>query len=256
MSNQNQIATNGKTIQQMLLKAKNQFEMALPKHLSADRLMRVALTEMRRIPKLMEADPKSFVGSIMLCAQLGLEPGNGLGHVYLIPYGKQVNMIIGYKGMIELARRSGQIISLSAHEIYENDVFDFSYGLEEKLYHKPEIFNERGRLIGVYAIAQLVGGGHQFEVMSIKDVDEIKKRSKSGGSGPWITDYNEMAKKTVIRKLFKYLPVSVELQKATTLDESMEIGKYDTSFEIIDHETGEIFENDKTSQSDKLADKL
>lgn len=248
------------TVQNLLDKLQPQLMKALPKHLSPERMTRIALTELRKIPQLAECDPTSFCGSIMMCAQLGLEPGGALGHIYLIPYGKQVQVILGYRGMIELARRSGQIVSLSAHEVYENDTFEFSYGLEEKLRHVPNM-KERGAMIAVYAVAHLVGGGHQIEVMSKEDVDKIRARSKTSGKGPWVSDYEEMAKKTVLRKLFKYLPVSIEIQRAASMDEQSEIGVISAKDEIdfdyeIDKETGEIVEPKEINQADALAEKI
>lgn len=240
-----------------------QISRALPKHLTPERMTRIALTELRKVPKLLTCTPESFCGAIMACSQLGLEPGSALGQIYLIPYGKDVQVILGYKGMIELARRSGQIVSLSAHEVHENDTFEFEYGLQEKLRHVPSL-KERGALIAVYAVSHFVGGGHQIEVMSKQDVDKVRARSKSGNSGPWVSDYNEMAKKTVLRKLFKYLPISIEkLQLATALDEQADLGQQDTREimghtydEEIDYSTGEVVETITQDQADALADKL
>ncbi len=253
-----------KTIGSLMTKMKKQFEAALPKHLTADRLMRITITELRKNPKLQECDPVSLIGSLMLCGQLGLEPGGALGHAYLIPYGKQCQFILGYRGMIDLARRSGQIVSLSAHEVYERDKFEFEYGLNERLAHTPAI-GDRGQLIGVYAVAQLKDGGHQMEFMSKAEVDKIRARSKSSGHGPWVTDYDEMAKKTVARRLFKYLPVSIEIQKASSYDEGAERGELDAKGVLIDAgvtddifeidlETGEVIES--KSQADNLAQEL
>jgi recombination protein RecT len=265
----NQLAS----VQNLLEKLQPQLLKALPKHLSPDRMTRIALTELRKVPKLATCDPMSFCGAIMMCAQLGLEPGGALGHIYLIPFDNrkkntvEVQVIMGYRGMIELARRSGQIVSLAAHEVYENDTFEFEYGLTEKLRHVPSLA-DRGKLMAVYSVAHFVGGGHQIEVMSKPDVDKIRARSKSGNSGPWVTDYEEMAKKTVLRKLFKYLPVSIEkLQQATAIDEQADFGTQDTrdilkdyaSSEdiVIDYNTGEVIDAEPvTEQADALADKL
>jgi recombination protein RecT len=225
---------------------------------------------LRKIPKLLTCNPESFCGAIMACSQLGLEPGNSMGQIYLIPFGKEVQVILGYKGMIELARRSGQIVSLSAHEVFKNDIFEFEYGLEEKLKHVPDLLGEdRGDLVAVYAVAKFVGGGHQIEVMSKSDVDKIRKRSKSGNVGPWATDYNEMAKKTVLRKLFKYLPISIEkINMVNELEEGADLGNQNMKAVFqeangeeyeIDYETGEIIEEsieEPKEQSDSLADKL
>lgn len=204
---------------------KNQIALALPKHMTADRMIRIALTELRKTPKLMDCDDKSLFGAIVQCSQLGLEPGNSLGHAYLIPYGRECTLIIGYKGLIELARRSGQIISISAREVHEKDKFVIKYGLNEVLEHEPN-FKERGEVIGFYAIAQLKDGGHQFEYMTLEDIEKTRESSKSskGAMSPWINFYNEMGKKTVVRRLFKYLPVSVDIQRAIGLDEQADAG--------------------------------
>ena len=228
---------------------KKQMALALPKHLTAERLARIATTEIRRVPSLALCSPESFLGAIMQCAQLGIEPSNGLGHAYLIPFGNgkdkqgrpNVQLIVGYRGMIDLARRSGQIISISARAVYENDEFSYEYGLHEDLKHKPSDGIDAGALTHVYAVARLHGGGVQFEVMSRKQIELVRAHSKSK-NGPWFDHYEEMAKKTVIRRLFKYLPVSIEIQRAVSLDERAEAG-IDQQNEVF-FETGEAFEAD------------
>lgn len=205
-------------------KMKAQFQAALPKHMTAERMARIVTTEIRKTPALAKCDQASFLGSVIQCAQLGLEPGNSLGHAYLLPYGSHVQLIIGYRGMIDLARRSGQIISLSARAVREHDEFDYQLGLHEDLIHKPFEGEDAGEITHVYAVAKLQGGGVQFEVMSRAQVEAVRAQSKAGKSGPWVTHFEEMAKKTVIRRLFKYLPVSVEIQRAVVLDERAEAG--------------------------------
>jgi recombination protein RecT len=210
---------------------KRQMALAMPKHMTADRMMRIALTEIRKVPALGKCNVESFMGAIMQCAQLGLEPGGALGHAYLLPFGNgkaadnkpNCQLIVGYRGMIDLARRSGQIISLTARTVYENDTFSYEFGLEETMTHKPAE-GDRGKITHVYAVAKLKGGGIQFDVMSKADVDKVKAQSKAGSNGPWVSHYDEMAKKTVIRRLFKYLPVSIEIQTAVSLDERAEAG--------------------------------
>lgn len=216
-------------------RTKAQIALALPKHMTADRLARIAMTELRKTPKLMQCDQMSFLGAIMQCAQLGLEPGGALGHAYLLPFDRrqkqgnqwvtvatEAQLIIGYRGMIDLARRSGQIVSLSARAVHENDTFSYAYGLEEKLEHVPCEDGNPGALTHVYAVARLKDGGVQFEVMSKAAVDKVRALSKSSDKGPWVDHYEEMAKKTAIRRLFKYLPVSIELQRAVNIDEKAE----------------------------------
>lgn len=221
-----------------------QIKAALPRHMTPERMARIATTEMRRIPKLAECNPMSFLGAVIQCSQLGLEPGGSLGHVYLIPFGKEVQVIVGYRGMIDLARRSGQIISIDARAVYEGDQFNCSLGLDSKLEHVPDWNNpnraDPAKLRFVYAVAKLKDGGIQFDVMSKVEVDAIRKRSKSSGSGPWVTDYAAMALKTVVRRLFKYLPVSIEIQQAVGIDEMADAGISQQNSAIIDGQFNEV----------------
>ena len=199
---------------------------ALPKHMDVDRLMRLAMTTIRTTPELRQADVASLLGAVMQAAQLGLEPGL-MGHCYLIPFKNkkkgitECQFIIGYKGMIDLARRSGHIQSIYAHAVYENDEFEYELGLEPKLIHKPSMEADRGKFIGAYAVAHFKDGGYQFEFMPKSEIEKRKSRSKAASStySPWTTDYEEMAKKTVIRHMWKYLPISVEIQQQVAYDE-------------------------------------
>jgi len=228
--------TNKPVIVQYLERYKDQIAMALPKHMTADRMSRIMLTEVRKVPKLLNCDPQTLFGAVIQASQLGLEPGNALGQVYLLPYGKTVQLIIGYKGMIDLARRSGQIISIEARSVHSNDDFSYSFGLNPDLKHTPAA-GDRGELTHVYAVARLKDGGLQWDVMSKTEVEEIRKISKAANNGPWVTHFGEMAKKTVIRRLFKYLPVSVEIQTAMGLDEQADAGVVQHNEAVI---TGEF----------------
>jgi recombination protein RecT len=223
---------------------KQQMQLALPKHVTADRLARIALTEVRKNPQLARCEQASFLGALMQCCALGLEPGGALGHCYLIPFKNtrknitEVQFIVGYRGMIDLARRSGQIVSLEARAVYAKDHFEVELGLDSKIVHKPAWdVDDRGPLAFVYAVAKLRDGGVQFEVMSRKQIEHV--RNESSGyraeeanakkydrkpSSPWHNHFEEMAKKTVVRMLFKYLPVSIEIQRAVGLDEQAEVG--------------------------------
>jgi len=205
------------TIRALIEGQKNEIARALPKHMDADRLARIAFTTIRSTRGLATCTPESLLGGLMTCAQLGLEPGP-LGHAYFVPFKNEVTFILGYKGMIELALRSGKIVSLIAREVYEHDEFEVAYGLEDALRHKPVITGDRGRVIAYYAVAKLVGGGHAFVVLSRDDVEKIRKRSRAKDSGPWQTDYDAMAKKTAVRRLFTYLPTSVEIAQALAQD--------------------------------------
>jgi len=226
---------------------KAQMAMALPKHMTSDRLARIALTEVRKTPALGKCDQASFLGAIMQCAQLGLEPGSALGHAYLLPFENrkkditEVQFILGYRGMIDLSRRSGQILSIEARAVYSADKFHVSLGLNPDLTHEPDWEAEdRGPLRFVYAVAKLRDGGTQFEVMSRSDVEKVRQKSRAGQSGPWVDHYEEMAKKTVIRRLFKYLPMSIEMAGAVEQDERIDINLPQDNPLTIDAETGEI----------------
>lgn len=216
-ANGNKPQSPAQTIAAYLKKMGPEIEKAMPKHMDADRLARIALTTIRTTPKLLECNISSLMGAVMQSAQLGLEPGL-IGHCYIIPYGKEATFIIGYKGMIDLARRSGHIESIYAHCVYENDEFEYELGLHPKLVHKPAS-KDRGKMQYAYAVAHFKDGGYQFEVMDIDEIEKRRKRSKAAKNGPWVTDYEEMAKKTVIRHMWKYLPISVEIQQQAAQDE-------------------------------------
>jgi recombination protein RecT len=265
------ILKNQKQVPLLLEKMKSQLTLVLPGHMSAERMTRIALTEFRKTPKLAECDPMSICASVLMSAQLGLEVGV-LGQGYLVPYwNKKLNcyecqFIPGYRGFITLARRSGQIISISTQIVYENDEFYYELGLDDKLIHKP-VKNNPGNMIAAYSVAKLVGGGHQFLVMFKERIDQVRDKAQAQ-SGPWASDYEAMAMKTVVRRLFKWLPCSVEMQKAAIIDEHSEAGILDIKAvvaedddtvakffegetEVVDIETGEV-----KSQADNLADKI
>jgi len=199
------------TIRHYLQQMAPEIKKALPKHLDVDRLTRIAMTTIRQTPKLLECNIQSLLAAVMQSAQLGLEP-NILGQAYIIPYGSEAQFIIGYRGMIDLARRSGHIESIYAHPVYSKDEFEYEYGLDPKLRHKPAM-GDRGEFIGAYGVAKFKDGGYHFEFMPKSEIEKRRGRSKAKNSGPWVTDYEEMACKTVIRHMFKYLPISIEIMK-------------------------------------------
>lgn len=236
-------------IAHLLQSRKGEIAKMLPKHLNPERLLKVAQIAATTTPALLECEIPSLIGAIGQCAQMGLEPNTVLGHAYLVPFNtkrkengnerwvKSVQVVIGYKGLIDLARRSGQIVSIAAHEVCEHDHFELVYGLDEKLEHRPAM-GERGPVIGFYAVAKLKDGGYSFEFMSLHQVQEIMRSTQSKGNyGPWRDNFIEMGRKTVIRRLAKYLPLSIEFQTAAALDGMAEAGK-DQNIEstIIDGE--------------------
>ena len=221
-----------------------QMALAMPKSMTPDRLTRIVMTECRKTPALMKCAPESFYGAVLQCAALGLEPGSALGHCYLLPFdnGKDksgrpsAQLIIGYRGMIDLARRSGQIVSLQAWTVHAQDTFNYQLGLNPDIEHIPASVADRGPVTHVYAVAKLKGGGVQFEVMSRAEIENVRSTSKAGNSGPWASHWEEMAKKTVIRRLFKMLPVSIEATRAVEVDEKSDRGEAVTQQDWIDSE--------------------
>lgn len=192
--------------------------------MDADRIARIALTAVRTTPKLLECDQTSFLAAIMQSAQLGVEPNTGLGQAYLIPYGKNVQFQLGYKGLIDLAVRSGQYKAIYAHEVYVNDEFEYQYGLTKDLIHKPASSPE-GEAIGYYAVYHLQNGGYDFVYWTKERIDKhaqkFSQAVQKGWTSPWKTNYDAMAKKTVLKEVLKYAPKSIELQKVVEADETI-----------------------------------
>lgn len=233
-----------KTFGDLLNARKDSFAQVLPKHIKVDRLIRAALLAMSRSPLLLQCTQNSLIQSMMVAAQLGLETDGVLGSAYLVPFRNnksgeyEAQLIPGYRGLIDLARRSGQIKRIEARVVKEKDKFEFHYGLEPILKHVPCFPADGGNIIAAYAIAELTDGSTQVEVMSRAEIDGIRGRSKAKDSGPWVSDYGEMARKTVVRRLIKYLPLSVELARAIDIDNRIESGE--SMNDMIDIESEDL----------------
>lgn len=207
---------------------KPQIQRALPRGMDADRMARLALTSLRTVRFLGDCTMESLAGALMNCSQLGLEPGP-IGEAYLVPFknsdmsrrtGRDVyeaTLIIGYKGMLKLFWQSPLAESIGAETVYENDEFDYAYGLKPYLVHKPA-HGARGEAICWYAVATMTQGGSRFVVMWPEEIERIKARARAKESGPWKTDYDAMAKKTAIRQMFRWLPQSQEMAYALVQD--------------------------------------
>ncbi len=223
------------TIQQLLEANKAQLAAALPRHMDPARLIRVAVTSLRKNPSLVQCDRASLISCIFQAAQLGIDVDNGLGHAYLVPFKQECTLIVGYKGLVDLARRSGQISTIRAVVVRKGDHFWHEEGLKPKLEHRPKPGNHMSPLEYVYAVAELRDGGTQFEVMHVDEIKRIQSMSRAGRSGPWVSHFDEMARKTVLRRLCKMLPMSVELQRAVAIDEQADAG-ISQSFEVAPEE--------------------
>lgn len=239
---------------------------ALPSVMTPERFTRIVMTALSTTPELNNCTPQSFLGAMMTAAQLGLEPNTPLGQAYLIPYRNkgvlEAQFQLGYKGLIDLAYRSGEVELVQAQCVYENDAFTYQFGLEPKLEHIPAD-SKRGELVKVYALFKTKSGGFGFEVMSVDDVREhAKKYSKSYSSAysPWAKNFEEMAKKTVLKKCLKYAPLKSEFARGISSDETIKTDMDTDMFSIPDEtvyeaeavevnpETGEVLNADALAE--------
>ena len=264
---QNQVATttnNGekKTMQQYIKAMEGEIKKALPSVITPERFTRMVLSAISTNPKLETCTKASFLGAMMNAAQLGLEPNTPLGQAYILPYMNkgilEAQFQLGYKGLIDLAYRSGEVEVVQAHIVYENDEFECEYGLEPKLTHTPAD-KDRGEPIKVYAVFKTKSGGYGFEVMSMEDVRiHASKYSKAYNSSfsPWKTNFEEMAKKTVLKKVLKYAPLKSDFVRGITQDETIKSDMSDDMYSVpnevvyevddytvIDTDTGEVKED-------------
>lgn len=219
MSDTTQLATID-AVKNALIGDGSKLRAALPEHLkdSAGDFIRLALVEFRRTPELNACAPESVISSVMDCARLGMKPGP-LGHVYFVPYGRECQLIIGYRGLIKLALRSGEISAVEAHPVFATERFGVELGSEPKITHTPDYTVPRApaNVVAVYAIAHRRDGRSVFDVMTRGEIEAIRNRSKARG-GPWATDWIEMARKTVVKRAAKYWDVSSELAEAIAID--------------------------------------
>jgi len=207
-----------------LEKSRGRFLSVLPQGQSVDRLIRGFLLLAADNPKLYECTWTSILHTVTEAAALGLDFSRTLGQAYPVPYGKQCTLIVGYRGLIGLARRSGDVMAVWARNVYAGETFQIVQGTEERIQHEPRVTGDRGAYLGSYAVAVMDGGHRQFEWMTDDEIETIRHRSKAKNSGPWATDTSEMRRKTVVRRLLKYLPMSPELARALETEDNAEAG--------------------------------
>ncbi|GAA0371615.1 recombinase RecT [Streptomyces blastmyceticus] len=247
---------------QFVQQMRPEIERALPAHLGgADRIARIALTELRRVEHLAECTRESFAGALMTCAALGLEPGGVSGEAYLLPFWSkktrsyEVQLVIGYQGMIRLFWQHPLAAGLDTHTVYEGDEFAYEYGLDPVLRHKPALGSAKGPATHYYAVARLTNGGNAFVVLDVEDVEAIRKRSKAKDFGPWATDYDAMARKTCVRQLFKMLPKSAELARAVAHDGTVRRDPSPEGLDVPgDYIEGEIIEQPAAQEGEQVED--
>lgn len=246
-----------KTMQQYIKSMEGEIAKALPTVITPERFTRMVLSAVSVNPKLAECTPKSFLGAMMTAAQLGVEPNTALGQAYLIPYRNhgimECQFQLGYKGLIDLAYRSGEVSIIQAHVVYANDEFTYELGLDPQLKHVPAA-SDRGEAVAYYAMFKTKDGGYGFEVMSVDDVRSHAKRySKSYDKSPWQTNFDEMAKKTVLKKVLKYAPLKSDFVRGIAQDETIKNTISDdmysepdetiyADFVEVDESTGEVIE--------------
>lgn len=255
------IARPQTTFKDILQQEWHKISAVIPKQVSQERMFQLAVSAYNQTPELAKCTPVSVLSCILKCAALGVEPSavDNLGRAYILPYNNrktgctEAQMILGYKGMIDLARRSGEIQDISARAVYEGDFFEYEFGLNEQLKHIPAQDNERtpNKLTHVYMVCHFKDGGYYIDVMTRSQVNAIRNRSKSGSSAysPWSTDYEAMACKTVIRRAFKFLPVSVEAQKAAATDEATPTisNLFTPPQYTVDQDTGEVLDDSSST---------
>ncbi len=210
-------------ISSYLMNMKNQVAAVLPKHLTAERVLQMAATTIKKNPNIAKCTPASLLGSVMQASILGFPPVDALGYCYFVPYGKDVQFQIGYRGYIELARRSGKIKTVYAEAVREGDEFNVEYGVNRKLEHKPCMDSSKP-ITHVYAVCHYNDGGYNFVVLSRSDVERLRMRSpmqKGAPSGAWATDYEAMAKAKALKQLSKYLPLNIDQASAIATDETV-----------------------------------
>lgn len=229
-----------KTMQAYIKAMAPAIQKALPSVITPERFTRMVLSALSATPKLAECSPQSFLAAMMTAAQLGVEPNTALGQAYLLPYRNHGNMEcqfqLGYKGLIDLAYRSGEVSVIQAHTVYENDVFEYELGMDPKLRHVPAKA-DRGEAVAYYAMFKTKDGGYGFEVMSVDDVQRHAQRySKSYGSGssPWRSNFDEMAKKTVLKRALKYAPLKSDFVRGVAQDETIKAELSDEMYAVPD----------------------
>ena len=240
-----------------------QIAQAVPKTVTPDRLIQVATTMISRNSSLAKCTTSSLIGALMQSAILGLDPSPALQYCYFIPFfnsknkQSEIQFLIGYRGLLQLLRRTGEVKSVSAYAVYENDIFGYSLGLEPKINHVPTL-EERGKIKYVYAVINFKDGGVQFEVMNASDIESIKKRSQSAKSeySPWKTDEAEMWKKTVLRRVCKLAPMAIEPAKALQLEKEISVDEKKLDAENFNVDSGEIEPEDVPFVESETEEKL
>jgi recombination protein RecT len=247
-----------KTLADFVLDHQKDFALVLPKHMNPDRLVRLSIGALRTTKGLAQCSLTSFASSIMACSILGLEPNTPLGHAYLLPFKNkgvlECQLIIGYKGLIELMNRSGVVSSVRSIPVFEGDEFEYELGLHSDIRHRPSVDPTRGtdptKLTHVYPVVKLREQGMDpiWDVLNRGQIEARRNRSPAAkaSTSPWITDYIPMALKTGIRQIATWVPSSSErtlpLAQAVAYEEAQERGKSITAVAALGDNAQESLE--------------
>ena len=254
-----------KTLADALQKASKSLSAVAARMVTPERLIKIAIAAAQRNPTLLQCTPQSIVRAVMQGAELGLTPGSALNTSYLVPFRNktgdtwtwEAQLIVSAQGYSELAYRSGLVQSISAEVVYKGDEFEYELGLDPKLRHIPmdETVDAKD-ITHAYMVVCLKDGAKVFRVMTRKAIDRIRDRAPGGKSGPWVTDYAEMARKTVVKNGMKFVPKSTEVARAVAFDNAQESGDVIDMFESPEALEGGMTALPEPSQVERVAGKI
>lgn len=237
-----------KTMLDLFKRAQPTIEAMIPKHMSGERLLNIALIATTRTPLLMQCTPKSVLTCVVNGAQLGLEVNSPLGHAYMVPFKNnrtneyEATLIPGYRGYVDLAHRSGKVAGIFANPVFEDDEFDYEEGMVPRIHHVPKRGGDKtvAKLIAAYAVAAMISGFRQPKVMFREELEQYRNRSRAKNNGPWMSDPIQMYQKTPVRQLIKFIPLSPEMAALSELDNRADVGDTGIGSDLldIDLETG------------------
>lgn len=247
------ITQKRQSITSIVNEKKAEINKVIPAHLKGQGLLETAMFSIRDTPALLECTVPSLVGALHRCMQFGLSPNTALGHVYLIPFWnnkkecKEVQVILGYRGLITLAENNSNITLWHPHEIKQNDQYEIEYGTQQRLRHTPNLTGDRGPTIAYYSVCERSNGARDFRLMTVEEVERVRSFSKQRDSVPWTQHFDAMGMKTVMRQHAKYLPLTTQAQEFISVDDAGYQGAEQRNEDVIDITPEPSFE-DQDSQ--------
>lgn len=244
-----------KDLKVLLDKRKGSLSAVAAKMIRPETLVSVAISAAQSNPKLLECSPDSIFRCLLQSAELGLMAGSALNQAFLVPYKGNAQLIVSATGLCELAYRTGMVADVTAEAVFKGDVFEYELGLNPILRHIPRAESiDPNDITHVYAVVSLTNGHKKFKIMSRAEVLRIQGMSRSAGFGPWVDHWAEMAKKTVVRAVLKYVPKSVEVARAIALDNAHDTGNY--ALAEFDTPEAQFEQEERPSAVSKLASKV